>query len=94
MSMWWCRGTDHSQTRPVFREFAFDAACHHEKLDGSGYPHGYRGDRLSAAARTLAVADITRRQTLEVSLMPPGLTADLTMYEFASLLDYPETLGQ
>jgi putative nucleotidyltransferase with HDIG domain len=43
---------------PVFQDFAFDAACHHERLDGSGYHRGYTADRLSPAARALAVADV------------------------------------
>jgi putative nucleotidyltransferase with HDIG domain len=43
---------------PVFQDFAFDAACHHERLDGSGYHRGYAADRLSPAARALAVADV------------------------------------
>jgi putative nucleotidyltransferase with HDIG domain len=43
---------------PVFQDFAFDAACHHERLDGSGYHRGYRAERLSPAARALAVADV------------------------------------
>lgn len=47
------------QAVPGFRDFAFDAACHHEKLDGSGYHRGYAADRLSPAARALAVADMT-----------------------------------
>ena len=46
------------QAVPVFQEFAFDAACHHERLDGSGYPRGYAADRLSPTARALAVADV------------------------------------
>ena len=43
---------------PVFQDFAFDAACHHERLDGSGYHRGYAADRLSPSARALAVADV------------------------------------
>jgi HD-GYP domain-containing protein (c-di-GMP phosphodiesterase class II) len=43
---------------PGFRDFAFDAACHHEKLDGSGYHRGYTAERLTPTARALAVADI------------------------------------
>ena len=43
---------------PVFQHFAFDAACHHERLDGSGYHRGYPAERLSPAARALAVADV------------------------------------
>ena len=31
---------------------------HHEKLDGSGYPDGLRGDEISKAARIMAVVDI------------------------------------
>ena len=31
--------------------------CHHEKLDGSGYPRGIKGDQISLFARILAVAD-------------------------------------
>jgi PAS domain S-box-containing protein len=31
---------------------------HHERLDGSGYPHGLRGDEIIAEARVLAVADV------------------------------------
>ena len=31
---------------------------HHEKLDGSGYPHGLAGDAVPPAARIIAVADI------------------------------------
>lgn len=34
------------------------AALHHEKLDGSGYPFGLKGDKLPLAARIIAVADI------------------------------------
>jgi HD-GYP domain-containing protein (c-di-GMP phosphodiesterase class II) len=43
---------------PLFQDFAFDAACHHERLDGSGYHRGYAAERLSPAARALAVADV------------------------------------
>lgn len=44
---------------PVFREVAFDAACHHERLDGGGYHLGLSGAALSPTARVLAVADVT-----------------------------------
>lgn len=30
---------------------------HHERLDGSGYPHGLKGDQICQEARILAVAD-------------------------------------
>jgi putative two-component system response regulator len=31
---------------------------HHEKLDGSGYPDGLKGDEIPMVARVMAVADI------------------------------------
>ena len=34
------------------------AASHHEKLDKSGYPNGYGGDKLTLQSRILAIADI------------------------------------
>lgn len=43
---------------PCFEEVVDLAAHHHEKLDGSGYPFGVTGERLSASARILIVADM------------------------------------
>lgn len=34
------------------------AAHHHEKLDGSGYPHGLKADQISMESKILAVVDI------------------------------------
>lgn len=34
------------------------AGAHHEKLDGSGYPRGLRGDAISLSARILTLADM------------------------------------
>ena len=31
---------------------------HHERMDGSGYPYGIRGDEISISARILSVADV------------------------------------
>lgn len=41
-----------------FEEIAIVAGEHHEKLDGSGYPHGLGAQDLSLESRILAVADI------------------------------------
>ena len=43
---------------PVFSEFAYDASCHHERIDGRGYYRGVSGDALSTHARIMATADI------------------------------------
>ncbi len=34
------------------------AGGHHEKMDGTGYPRGLRGDQMSMQARMMAIADI------------------------------------
>ncbi len=34
------------------------ASYHHEFIDGSGYPHGFKGSELSVPARIMTVADI------------------------------------
>ena len=36
----------------------FYAGCHHEKLNGGGYPNGYSGDELPLQARIIAIADV------------------------------------
>lgn len=36
---------------------------HHERLDGSGYPRGLRGDRILLEARILAVSDVLEAMT-------------------------------
>ena len=32
--------------------------CHHERWDGSGYPHGYKGEEIPLKARIFAVVDV------------------------------------
>lgn len=34
------------------------AACHHEKIDGSGYPYGLEGEKIPLLSRILAVVDV------------------------------------
>ena len=48
-----------------FADIADIAAAHHEKLDGSGYHRGVRGDELGLPARVLAVADIFEAMTAD-----------------------------
>lgn len=40
-----------------FREIVLWIECHHERWDGSGYPHGWRGEQIPLPARVLAVAE-------------------------------------
>lgn len=49
----------------AFEEFAMQAATHHEKLDGSGYPWGRMADELDMPARVLVVADVFEAATAD-----------------------------
>ena len=44
--------------RAWLRETPRFASLHHERLDGSGYPYGLKGDEVPIEARMLAIADI------------------------------------
>lgn len=50
--------TDEILTGNVDDKIRYISARHHEKLDGTGYPHGLRGEELSTSQRIVAVADI------------------------------------
>ncbi|MFY9932194.1 MAG: HD domain-containing phosphohydrolase [Streptosporangiaceae bacterium] len=43
---------------PLLAEVGRCASLHHERLDGSGYPHGLRGDAISLPVRILSAADV------------------------------------
>jgi HD-GYP domain-containing protein (c-di-GMP phosphodiesterase class II) len=43
---------------------------HHEKLDGSGYPDGLKGDEIPLAAKIIAVADVYDALTSSRSYRP------------------------
>ena len=47
------------------------AAYHHEKWDGSGYPHGLKGDQIPLSARVMAVADVYDALVSRRSYKPP-----------------------
>ncbi|MGV3661078.1 MAG: DUF7133 domain-containing protein [Prosthecobacter sp.] len=49
---------------------------------------------IAAQEFTFKTADIKERQKLPMSMMPPGLMMNFTVREFASLLDYLESLSK
>ena len=49
---------------------------HHERIDGSGYPHGLRGNQISLAARIVAVADVADAMSSDRPYrLAPGIDA-------------------
>ena len=42
----------------AFADLALIGGAHHEKLDGSGYPRGLKGDQISFETRIVATADV------------------------------------
>jgi putative two-component system response regulator len=53
---------------------------HHERLDGSGYPAGLRGDEILLEARIIAVADVVEAMTSHRPYRP-ALGLDLALAE-------------
>ena len=62
---------------PVFREFASDAASHHEWVNGGGYCLGLSGAALSRTARILAVADVVDALSADRPYRPGLACADV-----------------
>jgi putative two-component system response regulator len=57
------------RVRPIIRH-------HHERLDGTGYPDGIRGDQIPLLAQILAVADIYDAVRTERPYKPPRSVSD------------------
>lgn len=55
---------------PGLSELAPLASSHHERLDGSGYPHGLTASELTMPMRALAVADMYEALTAERPYRP------------------------
>ena len=66
------------------------AGQHHEKLDGTGYPHGLSGGKLNQLARMATIIDIfsamTDRRTYRESMQPEQAIA--LMSEMTGHLDH------
>jgi len=52
-------------TIPTFHDVAELAACHHERLDGTGYFRGMTAPELALGARIVAVADVFEAMTAD-----------------------------
>lgn len=51
------RGAEMLRPVPEFANLLAGVELHHESMDGSGYPHGLKGDQIPLMARVIAVAD-------------------------------------
>lgn len=88
---------EHMQRHTVFgfamtadlfeREVAEAILFHHERFDGSGYPHGRAGDEIPLLARIVAVADAYDAITSERSYQP----ALPSTYALNEIRDYSGT---
>lgn len=58
-------------------------AQHHERVDGSGYPSGLKGDQSALEARILAVADVVEAMTCERPYRP-AFALDKALEEITS----------
>ena len=58
------------------RQSAEIVLAHHERYDGSGYPHGLSGDRIPLGARMFAVIDVYDALTTERSYHSPRSHAE------------------
>ena len=65
---------------PALAPLGAIAVQHHERLDGSGYPRGLRGDALTPAGRVLAAADAYHAMT-EPRPHRPALPAEAAAAE-------------
>lgn len=53
------RAVDRQYTGNAFIKTGIEIAeCHHEKWNGTGYPHGLKGEQIPLSARILALGDV------------------------------------
>jgi putative two-component system response regulator len=48
----------HNSSSPLLKSVAQIAVSHHEKWDGTGYPHGTKGEDIPVYGRIIAIVDI------------------------------------
>jgi putative two-component system response regulator len=67
-----------------FREVIPIIRYHHERIDGSGYPEGLKGDEIPEAARIVAIADSFDAMT-HFRPWRPAIKAETALAEIADL---------
>lgn len=68
------------------------ALCHHERLDGSGYPNGLSGKEISTFARIVAIVDVYEALTADRcyhKAVTPCRALEILSEETVSKLDLP-----
>ena len=76
-------GLHHLPDSEIMRHIV---ACHHEFLDGSGYPRGLRGDQIPTEARIVTVADIFDALTSQRPYKQPW-SVEAALQELRSMAD-------
>ncbi|MBR3305952.1 MAG: HD domain-containing protein [Lachnospiraceae bacterium] len=51
------KGAELLKDVDIVKDLAIGAGCHHERMDGKGYPRGLKGEEIPRIARIIAVAD-------------------------------------
>ncbi len=70
----------------IMDQGAVYVAHHHERLDGTGYPNGIKGDAICLEARIIAVADVFDAMTTDRSYRK-GLPVEMALFELESNMD-------
>jgi HD-GYP domain-containing protein (c-di-GMP phosphodiesterase class II) len=63
-------GAEILSTLPSSDSLQKAIACHHERLDGSGYPEGLKGEEIPLWARIVGIADAFVNLTSDHALSP------------------------
>ena len=65
--LWFSIGAGILREIKPMRDIVSGVLCHHERVDGRGYPNGLQGEQIPRLARIIAVADTFDAMTSERS---------------------------